>query len=197
MILGTFKHADLHVSSFFHHCQEDDAKFPDEVDTPIDTPARIRFAKYRGLKSFRSSPWDPKESLPLNYSYIYQLNNFPLLQKSECTRMDMLCKELEKKQMLNIETNKMKVKTKKHNKKNKHKNKNNNNNNNHMEQDDDDDDDVSMGSGSVSEARLDTLKELDESATPGTCWCWLLWVMVVQVVPVKLSNEQACQDIFG
>jgi hypothetical protein len=170
LILGTVKHADLDVSSFFHHCQEDDAKFPDEVDTPIDTPARIRFAKYRGLKSFRSSPWDPKESLPLNYSYIYQLNNFPLLQKSECTRMDMLCKELEKKQMLNIETNKMKVKTKKHNKKNKHKNNKNNNNNNMEQDDDDDDDDVSMGSESVSEARLDTLKELDESATPGTCW---------------------------
>jgi pre-rRNA-processing protein TSR1 len=104
------------------------------------------------LKSFRSSPWDPKESLPQNYSYIYQLNNFSLLQKVECTRMEMLSRELEKKQLNSIEQKKQK--NKKGNQK-----KNN-----------DDDEDVSMNTNSfsISEARQDTLKELDDSANPGT-----------------------------
>ncbi|XP_047450999.1 pre-rRNA-processing protein TSR1 homolog [Mugil cephalus] len=50
--------------------------FPDEVDTPRETAARIRFQRYRGLKSFRSSPWDPMENLPLNYSRIFQFQSF-------------------------------------------------------------------------------------------------------------------------
>ncbi|KAL2472643.1 P-loop containing nucleoside triphosphate hydrolase superfamily protein [Forsythia ovata] len=64
----------------------EDEEFPDEVDTPVDVPARKRFAKYRGVKSFRTSSWDPKESLPPEYARIFAFDNFTRTQKHVLAR---------------------------------------------------------------------------------------------------------------
>lgn len=60
-----------------------------QVDTPDGVPARQRFDKYRGLKSFRTAPWDPRESLPQDYSRVFAFENFRrwaflMLQRAEC-----------------------------------------------------------------------------------------------------------------
>lgn len=42
----------------------DDARFPDEIELPPNVLARERLARYRGLKSLRTSAWDPEEDKP-------------------------------------------------------------------------------------------------------------------------------------
>ncbi|KAI9217622.1 ribosome biogenesis protein BMS1/TSR1 [Blastocladiella britannica] len=55
---------------------DDDREFPDEVETPLTVPAKVRFARYRGLKSSRKSPWDPKENLPREYSQLFHFESW-------------------------------------------------------------------------------------------------------------------------
>jgi len=54
--------------------------FPDEVELKREELARERFARYRSLKSFRKSHWDPKENLPESYADIYHFASFRATQ---------------------------------------------------------------------------------------------------------------------
>eukprot|EP00584_Thalassiosira_punctigera_P020182 CAMPEP_0172549544 /NCGR_PEP_ID=MMETSP1067-20121228/18584_1 /TAXON_ID=265564 ORGANISM="Thalassiosira punctigera, Strain Tpunct2005C2" /NCGR_SAMPLE_ID=MMETSP1067 /ASSEMBLY_ACC=CAM_ASM_000444 /LENGTH=1058 /DNA_ID=CAMNT_0013336937 /DNA_START=47 /DNA_END=3223 /DNA_ORIENTATION=- len=60
---------------------KDNFQFPDEVDHEEETSARDRYARYRSLKSFRKSYWDPKENLPETYGAVYHFSSFKATQR--------------------------------------------------------------------------------------------------------------------
>ncbi|THH14590.1 hypothetical protein EW146_g5757 [Bondarzewia mesenterica] len=62
--------------------EQDDLEFPDEIDTPKDVPARTRFQRYRGMRSFRTSPWDPYENLPRDYARIFQFEDYKRTERA-------------------------------------------------------------------------------------------------------------------
>ena len=55
---------------------DDDGRMPDEVDTPINVRAKDEFCEYRGLQNFWKDKWDKFESLPLQYSQIFNINDW-------------------------------------------------------------------------------------------------------------------------
>jgi len=74
---------------------QEDMEFPDEVDTPLDHPARERFQRFRGLKSFRTSPWDPYEDLPVEYSRIWEFEAFASTARAFRSQYEEDCYEVE------------------------------------------------------------------------------------------------------
>ncbi|OCH93743.1 ribosome biogenesis protein tsr1 [Obba rivulosa] len=68
--------------------EDDDLAFPDEIDTPLDIPARTRFQRYRGLRSFRTSPWDPYENLPRDYARIFQFEDYKRTERNVRRRVE-------------------------------------------------------------------------------------------------------------
>nr|CCC91905.1 conserved hypothetical protein [Trypanosoma congolense IL3000] len=65
---------------------EENAWNPDMVNTPLNLPARQRFIKYRGLKSFQTGKWDVSENLPPHYAYIYKVQGITRIREAALSK---------------------------------------------------------------------------------------------------------------
>ena len=54
----------------------------------MDVAANTRFQRYRGLRSFRTSPWDPYENLPRDYARIFQFEDYKRTERAVRRRME-------------------------------------------------------------------------------------------------------------
>jgi pre-rRNA-processing protein TSR1 len=54
--------------------EDEERDFPDEVDTPEDVPAQVRFANYHPVQPGQS--WDPYQELPLEYARMFRFSNW-------------------------------------------------------------------------------------------------------------------------
>jgi len=70
------RHDEESYQAFLKEKADENAEYPDEVETPLHIPARKRFERYRGLASYRTTPWDKYEDLPIDYAKIFRLKNF-------------------------------------------------------------------------------------------------------------------------
>lgn len=68
--------------------ERDEINHPDEVETPREGRASERFARYRGLKSFKHSVWDKLESLPVEFGHINDFEDFNITRNS-IVQMDL------------------------------------------------------------------------------------------------------------
>ncbi|OHT11286.1 pre-rRNA-processing protein [Tritrichomonas foetus] len=67
---------------------QEDLEFPDEFDYNGNTILRERLRRYRGLKSFNSSPWNQYESLPPQYARIFEFSNFARTSEAAVAEQD-------------------------------------------------------------------------------------------------------------
>ncbi|KAK9448240.1 uncharacterized protein V1518DRAFT_428016 [Limtongia smithiae] len=68
----------------FRERERADNEFPDEVELRPDESAKNRFARYRGLRSLRSSPWNADETdakTPTEWSRLARFQNFTVSRR--------------------------------------------------------------------------------------------------------------------
>ncbi|OII78109.1 hypothetical protein cand_036410 [Cryptosporidium andersoni] len=74
---------------------ENELEHSDEIRVDNQTICRQRFAKYRGLSSFRTSYWDPYENLPSEYSRIFEFESFQSINKLSRKIFTEHCREVD------------------------------------------------------------------------------------------------------